>query len=136
MRSRSRTFGGLGVNKSAETVSPHSSVKLTFNVHAQLTSPNPPNRFGKNHLKGELAMSVPPSLKRTEQEIAQELFQSNIKINFQILNYCKENLDVQYRLFSNQMPLQGTEKQARAIVDKHVNNWKATCAQLTPVLCT
>jgi hypothetical protein len=42
---------------------------------------------------------------------------------------------VQYRLFSNQMPLQGTEKQARAIVDKHVNAWKATCAHL-PVLCT
>jgi UV DNA damage repair endonuclease len=80
-------------------------------------------------------MSVPLSLKKTEQEIARELAQSNIKINFKILNYCQENLDVQYRLFSNQMPLQGTEKQARAIVDKHVNAWKATCAHL-PVLCT
>jgi UV DNA damage repair endonuclease len=69
-------------------------------------------------------MSLPLSLKKTEQDVRNELAQSNLKVNFQIINYQKENADVQYRLSSNRMPLQCTVIQAKEIADKHIQKWK------------
>ncbi|MCW4017203.1 MAG: hypothetical protein NWF00_00735 [Candidatus Bathyarchaeota archaeon] len=71
-----------------------------------------------------MTLFVPQNLKKAEQEIAQELAQSNIKINFKIVNYRQDNSDLQYRLTSTQMPLPNTERQAREIIDRYMKKWK------------
>ena len=49
-------------------------------------------------------MSMPISLKKTSQNIAQELSSARVKINFKITNYNPQTKHVEYALTSTQLP--------------------------------
>lgn len=74
-------------------------------------------------LKSDYELNTPITLKATEEEIVTELNSENLDVDFAITSYNDETKAVYYRLSSRNPDLE-VPKEAQAIVDKHLKEYK------------